>query len=94
MILTSYQDINTEHQIVIKSPILCNFDKRINDKIHNYIDEPCLCFSETMQLQFRNELTQLLIQKQNKLPIYINNIFKYRYTILEKLVFDKRKNMK
>ena len=92
--ILNYPNITIEDQFTIKTPIYCKFDNRINDKIHNFIYEPCLCFCESMHKKFKNSINQLLILRYNKLPIHIDNVYKTNYTNLEKLVFKKRENMR
>jgi hypothetical protein len=83
-----------QNQIIISTPILCDFDNRINDKIHNYIDEPCLCFSQLVHEQFKEDMNKLLKITYNRIPILINNNYQYKYSKLEKLIANKRKYMK
>jgi len=83
-----------QNQIIISSPILCKFDNRINDKIHNYIYEPCLCFSKQIHEEFKEEMNLLLKITYNRIPIFINNNYQYKYCKLEKLIATKRKKMK
>jgi len=58
--LSSKGVIKKNDKISLRTPILCIYNKKINGFIHNYIEEPCYCFSRQKQIVIKNGLRKLL----------------------------------
>ena len=83
--------INTneeERKMSINSPNICFFNFEIKDYPHNYIDEPCNCFSVKKLNDFNRKFYYLISEKYYK-PSKTNNFT----TKLEELVYYKRKRI-
>ena len=57
---TNKDIIEKNDKISLRTPILCIYNEKINGYIHNYIEEPCYCFSRQQQLSIKKGLRKLL----------------------------------
>ena len=78
--LSNKDIIEKNDKISLRTPLLCIYNKKINGYIHNYIEEPCDCFSRLQEISLKKGLRKLLLTN-----------FHGRTELEEKVMMKRRK---